>query len=109
MTTEQEQGTPFARWAILELMGHRRLAGFVAEETIAGVAFLRIDVPAVDDDPAVSQWYSPSAVYAITPCSEDTARRAAGVGRVKPVHEWELQPARIGAPADGSFDDPAFD
>lgn len=32
-------------WAILELMGHRRLGGYLREETIAGAAFLRIDVP----------------------------------------------------------------
>lgn len=32
-------------WAILELMGHRRLAGYVSEQEIAGAAFIRVDVP----------------------------------------------------------------
>jgi hypothetical protein len=32
-------------WAIIELMGHRRLAGWLSEEEVAGAAFLRIDVP----------------------------------------------------------------
>ena len=32
-------------WCILEVMGHRRIAGFVREVTVAGAGFLRIDVP----------------------------------------------------------------
>ncbi len=35
----------FETWAILELMGHRRLAGFVTEQEIGGANLLRIDVP----------------------------------------------------------------
>jgi hypothetical protein len=34
---------PFKDWAILELMGHRKLAGLVSEETHFGVALCRID------------------------------------------------------------------
>ena len=43
MESTKENG--FKQWAILELMGHRRLAGLVSETTLAGGAFLRIDVP----------------------------------------------------------------
>lgn len=35
----------FEGWAILELMGHRRLAGYVSECEVAGTKLLRIDVP----------------------------------------------------------------
>jgi hypothetical protein len=38
----------FREWAVLELMGHRRLGGKVSEQEIAGAAFLRIDVPGPD-------------------------------------------------------------
>lgn len=37
--------TPFEGWAILELMGHRRLAGYVRETELAGTGMLRLDVP----------------------------------------------------------------
>ena len=40
-----EERKAFEGWAILELMGHRRLGGLVTEQEIAGAAFLRIDVP----------------------------------------------------------------
>ena len=83
-------GEAFEGWAILELMGHRRLAGFLSEQTIGGASFLRIDVPT---DPAATQFYSPSAVYAITPCTEDTARDVATGSRVAPVERWQLPAA----------------
>lgn len=35
----------FEGWAILELMGHRRLGGYLTEQEIAGAAFIRIDIP----------------------------------------------------------------
>ena len=45
---EQEQS--FDKWAIVELMGHRKLAGRATEQVVAGQAFLRIDVPEVQHD-----------------------------------------------------------
>lgn len=93
----------FEGWAILELMGHRRLGGHVSEETIAGAAFIRIDVPGFihteptgeqEDREAATQFYSPAAVYCITPTTEAMARVAADSARVEPVQEWEARWAR---------------
>jgi hypothetical protein len=82
----------FQTWAIVEIMGHRRLAGWLTEQQIAGTGFLRLDVPALDPEAGfdATQLYNPSSIYAITPCTEDTARRAATIGRVAPVQQWEL-------------------
>lgn len=33
----------FEGWAIVELMGHRRLAGFVREVSMFGASMLRLD------------------------------------------------------------------
>jgi hypothetical protein len=81
----------FEGWAILELMGHRRLGGRISEATIAGGAFIRIDIPhpnAIGMFRA-SQFYSPSAVYAITPTTEEVAC-AIGRRAPEPVSRWEL-------------------
>ena len=79
-------------WAILELMGHRRLAGHLTEQEIAGHGFLRIDVPD-GEKMLATQFYSPSAVYAITPTTEEIARRVAATAKPAPVQEWELAKA----------------
>lgn len=83
--------------AIVELMGHRKLAGYIREVTIAGGAFLRLDIPC---DPPVTQYYGSSAVYCITPTTEEIAKRAAQASRPTPVHRYELA-----APASSTRDD----
>ncbi|HET7486860.1 MAG TPA: hypothetical protein VFJ85_02960 [Acidimicrobiales bacterium] len=85
---------PFEGWAVLELMGHRRLGGYVAEATVAGAGFLRIDVPGEGDEPVASQFYSPSSVYCLTPTTEAMARAVAAHNVPQPVARWEL-PAKI--------------
>ena len=80
-------------WAILELMGHRRLGGQVSEAMIAGASFIRIDVPGHGVDPVATQFYAPGAVYCITPTTEETARAVAITNRPAPVQRWELPAA----------------
>lgn len=85
----EEIKAAFAEWAILELMGHRRLAGKVLEQEIAGARFIRIDVPGPGGT-AATQLYSPQAVYCITPTTEEVARAVASANQPEPVTRWEL-------------------
>ena len=101
--TETTQADTFAGWVILELMGHRRLAGYLTEQEIAGEGFLRLDIPngnPTDGPPKATQFYRPAAVYCITPTSEETARRVAKLSQPEPVRRWELP-----APDDDDDDD----
>ncbi|MDD5081747.1 MAG: hypothetical protein PHU08_00095 [Dehalococcoidales bacterium] len=83
--------TIFKEWAILELMGHRRLAGLLTEVQIGGASFLRIDIPDKDGKTEASQLYAPGAVYCITPTSKEIAIAVAATSRPEPVSRWELQ------------------
>lgn len=76
-------------WAVLELMGHVRLAVRVSEEEKFGHKLGRIDVPT----PAggfVTQYFGGQSVYRLTPVSEDVAREVALHTQPRPVHAWEL-------------------
>ncbi len=84
----------FETWAIVELMGHRRIVGRVTEQEIAGHGFLRLDVPDSGGEIVQSQFVSPASVYAITPVSEEAARLAARSQSRAPITVWEL-PANI--------------
>ena len=84
----------FEGWCVLELMGHRNLGGYVKEQEIAGHGFLRIDIPGPDGTPVATQFYSPSAVYAITPTTEEMARAVATRYQPEPVQRWELPAPR---------------
>ena len=85
---------PFREWSILELFGHRRLAGLVTEQQIADAGFLRLDVPGEGDAAAATQFYPPSAVYCLTPVTEELARQVAAGNRPAPVTRWELPASR---------------
>lgn len=77
-------------WAIVELMGHRKLAGLLSDVRIAGAPMLRLDVPGEEGFQA-TQFYGASAVYCITPTSEETARAfAMHSNRHEPITRWEL-------------------
>ena len=84
-----EAATFGQQWAILELLGHRKLGGLVQEQTVAGVAMIRIDIP--DGEKFATQFYSPSALYCITPCGEEVARAYAVGHQPSPVNRWELK------------------
>lgn len=120
---EAEHG--FEGWAIVELMGHRRLGAWVSETDVAGAgaAMLRLDIPnhpwqdgctCGSDDPGnldheahqshchmfrapgddkpvdvyATQFYSASALYCLTPTTEEMARAVRS--RPEPVTAWEL-------------------
>jgi hypothetical protein len=94
MSAENSDRPAFEGWAILELMGHRKLGGRLSEAVVGGAAFIRIDVAAEDGQPPATQFYAPAAVYCITPCTEETARALARGIRPAPVNRYELLPAK---------------
>jgi hypothetical protein len=100
--------TTIQGWAIVELMGHNVIAGRVAEQTIAGAAFLRVDVPALDSQPGFTKFYGGAAIYAITPTTEEVARQAASRLATRPVSLWVVPDGRHQLPApvvDGETDE----
>lgn len=84
---------PFEEWGIVEVMGHQRFAGHLTEQTICGVSFLRVDVPAIGNRPAFSKMIGAGAIFAITPTTEEAARAAAYNFRSVAFEEFYLTPA----------------
>ena len=92
---EKDPEDRFAGWAILELLGHRRLGGYVTEQTLAGHGVLRLGVPAINGHTETTQFYAPSALYCLTPTTEELARAVAELTRPQPVHRYELPEERV--------------
>jgi hypothetical protein len=90
----------FDEWAKVELFGHQVIVGRVTEATLAGGSFIRVDVPAVNGNPAFTRFFGPSAIYSITPVSEQIARDLLQVYRKEPVSRYEL--SQLPAPSDDS-------
>jgi hypothetical protein len=102
-----EQGERFDMWGIAEVMGHRRFAGHITEQTLAGSALVRVDVPEVvvqigwgpppqfKTAPAYSKLIGVGSIYCITPTTEDVARRAAAE-----LAKYEGDPIPVSLPVD---------
>ncbi len=95
----------FEEWTILELMGHRRLAGLVREETIGAASFIRIDVPDGKGGFDVTQYYNPAAVYCMTPTTQEMAEQVAARDQPQPVSRWELLPKSQAPVAEPEYED----
>ena len=103
---ERVSGFDFAGWCIVELLGHRRLAGYVTEQEIAGAAFLRIELPlngTGSDSRTI--FAAPSSVYAITPVDEEIARAVAMSDRPRPVSAWDLKALAAAPSTPYGYDD----
>ena len=83
----------FEQWCVVELFGHQVLAGKVTEQQIGGQAFVRVDVPAVGRQPEFTKFYGTGAVYCMTPCDEQTARRVLDQVQPRPISVY-VAPSR---------------
>ena len=92
-------GQAFDQWAIVDVMGHQRYVGRVSEQTIAGKGFVRIDVPASDDQPAFTKLLGTQAIYSISPVSETVARAMCKERTQRPIDAYDLPSLPAGTQA----------
>lgn len=103
---------PEAVWAVVDLMGHVKLAGRLTEEEKFGAKFGRLDIPVdppplLDSDPEfVTQFFGGGSVYRITLVTEEVARHVAKKSSPAPVHSWDF-PKQLAATRDSFVDDDA--
>jgi hypothetical protein len=91
----------FEQWCVVEIMGHKKFAGFVSEQSIGGTSFVRVDVPEVIVSdrtlPAFSKLFGAASIYCLSPCTEETARAFAASLRTEAFSLYEAP--RLPAPA----------
>lgn len=116
MNSEQAQNSNFEGWAILEIFGHQRYAGFVSTQVFGTAVMFRIDVPELEARERVTNrptytgsGYAPAgsvikegpvqgytklfgvgAIYAMTPCSKEAALKAVEEIQPRPLMEVQL-------------------
>jgi hypothetical protein len=100
------------QWAVVELMGHVRLAGRLSQEEHFGAKMGRLDIPQVGG--FVTQLFGGGSVYRITFVSEEVARHVAGMNDPAPVSRWDFprlpsEPPVVVAEEHDSYDEPDDD
>lgn len=95
-------------WALLEVMGHRRLFCRVTEVELFGAKFCRADVPSSreEGDPGVafSQFYPAAAIFSLSPLPESECRSRA----CPDVAEFRVLEAPRGFDDGEECDEPPF-
>lgn len=81
----------FEVWALLELMGHNKIAGKVSEHKFGNTSMIRVDVPQVGEIPAFTKFLSVNALYAINPITEKDALEYATMLKKTPLDVWDMQ------------------
>jgi hypothetical protein len=66
-------------WALVELFGHQRIVGKVTVDPVDFPGMVRVDVPdllknGAVERPGFTRYFGRSALYAVTPISEDSVR-----------------------------------
>jgi len=89
METIKTEGM-FEGFVILEIMGHRKLGGYIKEATIAGSSFIRLDTFNETGEVAATQFYNPNSIYCITPTTKQIAIAFGLRNQPSPVKDWEL-------------------
>ena len=88
--------TKFEQWAVVNLFGHQKMGALVTEQTVGGVSFVRVDIPATSKGSAYTRLLGSGAIYSIDFCTEEVARAAAEYASPQPVQSWEMP--RLAAP-----------
>lgn len=64
----------YSGWAVVELMGHTREVGRVSEVVQYGVTMMQLDAIVRGEAELKTQYVGGSAIFRMTPCSEEAAR-----------------------------------
>lgn len=86
----ESNNTKFEHWALVELMGHQRIAGLVSEVNLAGKGFIRVDVPNQKGEIIFSRFYAPDAIYCVSPTDRQIAIGLAAKCASRPVNIYDL-------------------
>lgn len=115
----------FEGWAVIELFGHQREAGFVTTQYYGNAAMFQLDVPELKEReyvlerpewgpdamipagstvkkeavPGRTRLINPSAVYALNPCTEEAVRKALDSGAKREIKLVKLAEGKQLTPA----------
>ncbi len=82
MGVEKEQ---LKKFAVVEMMGHRKIVGLVTESDISGGQLLRVDVIDADGNPERTEYIGVGSIYCLTIVTEEVAKRVAANGVPRPA------------------------
>ena len=106
MEVEKE---PKREFAVVEMMGHRKIAGEIKQSELAPGALIRVDVFGANGEIERTEHVGSSAIYDITICSEQTAKAVAVANSPVPSFAYDVMKSRPDRQLGMSFHEGDFD
>lgn len=117
---DNQEQSKFEGWAILEIMGHQKEAGYVSTVYFGSACLFRVDVPELPEREVVTtapewegdrmipsgatvrkeavqgrtEFVGPSAIFRMHPCSEDFCRKAIDAMQPRKITVLQMPPDR---------------
>lgn len=73
--------------AIVELMGHTKITGMVSK---SAMGLLRVDAVDPLTGAPITKYYNPSAIYCMTPITQESLKMVAEMNVPKPIGVWDI-------------------
>ncbi len=96
-----ESQTVIEGWAIVELFGHNKIAGYITTAIIGNSGMLRVNVPECKGEPGYTRFYGAGAIYSITLVTEEVARLA--LQQIRPEAVTVYIPRQLPPPKEDEF------
>lgn len=107
MGVEKEQLKSFA---VVEMMGHRKIVGQVKESDIGVGQLLRVDVFNKEGKFDRTEYIGANSIYCLTIVSEEAAKAAAARNAPEPAWAWNLpQPKQLGEPVADDYEEDDYE
>lgn len=91
MGLEKEQ---LKSYAVVEMMGHRKIVGLVTESDISGGQLLRVDVLGANAEPERTEYIGVGSIYCLTIVTEEIAKKVAAHNAPRPTWAFGLNADR---------------
>ena len=88
LNTDTTTDAPVCFYAIVSLLGHKRVAGRCTEQELAGQSFLRVDIPM--GDRYETKLYGTSSIYSIEPVTEEAVKLVAEQLYSTPIRLYDI-------------------
>lgn len=96
---------PLKSYAVVEMMGHRKIVGLVTESDISGGQLIRVDVLGSTGEPERTEYVGVGSIYCLTIVTEEVAKKTAQSYAPRPAWAYGLESRPDRQLPDGDDDD----
>jgi hypothetical protein len=93
----KREEVPFDEWCVIELMGHKQIAGRVTAQAIGNSTLIRVDVPGDEGAQAITKLFGDAAIFSMTVCDKAVVIKWLEQNGIEAIPQFNMKSLRIEA------------